>query len=188
MPDYSFTAERVLSPRELVHPINVGIAPPSPGIYAWWFKKAALDVPEADYQQVDGYELLYTGISPRKPSSTGKVSSGNIKSRLDAHANGDASRSTLRRTLGVLLAEQLGLTLGVHKTREHYGDGERLITRWLRDNAKVAWVVDPMPWEAEDELLEHAVLALNIDGRTDTFAKSISDRRRLALAAARAAG
>jgi len=188
MPDYSFTAERILDPRELIHPINVGTAPPSPGIYAWWFVEGALDVPEADYQRLDGYELLYTGISPRKPSAAGNTSSGNIKTRLDAHANGDASRSTLRRTLGVLLAEQLGLTLGVHKTREHYGEGERLITRWLRENAKVAWVTDPRPWEAEDELLKHAVLALNIDGRSNTFARSISDRRRVALAAARAAG
>lgn len=187
MHDYSFTAERVLNPRELVHPINVGSAPPSPGIYAWWFKSGVLEVPGGAYQRLDGYELLYTGISPRKPSAAGRVSSGNIKTRLDNHANGDASRSTLRRTLGVLLTEQLGLTLGLHKAREHYGDGERLLTLWLRQNAKVAWVIDPKPWDAEDELLEHAVLALNIDGRSDTFAKSISDRRRVAIRAARTA-
>lgn len=143
-------------------------------------------MPVAEYQWHNGYELLYTGISPRKPSAAGTVSRGNIKSRLNAHANRDASRSTLRRTLGTLLAEQLGLRLGLYNGREHYAhDGERFITRWLRENAKVAWVVDPQPWEVERELLENAVLALNVQGRTDAFATSISDQRRIAGARAR---
>lgn len=188
MPDYSLTAERILNPLTLHSAADVGSAPPDPGIYGWWMRKGTLQVPEAVYQEKDGHQLLYVGISPRKPSATGRASKENLRKRLVTHATKDASRSTLRRTLGVLLADELGLTLGVHGGREHYGpQGEALISRWLIENARVAWAVDPQPWEAEEELLADATLALNLEGRSDTFARSISDRRKVALAAARAA-
>lgn len=188
MPDHSLSAERILNPLTLHSSADVRTAPASPGIYGWWMKKGALDVPEAAYQERDGHELLYVGISPRKPSAAGRVSKERLRKRLVTHATKDASRSTLRRTLGVLLADELGLTLGVHGGREHYGpQGEALISRWLIENARVAWAVDPEPWEAEDELLAHATLALNLDGRSDAFARSMSDRRKVAMAAARAA-
>lgn len=188
MPDHSLTAERILNPLTLHSAADVRTAPASPGIYGWWVKKGALDVPDAAYREQDGHQLLYVGISPRKLSAAGRVSKGNLRKRLVTHATKNASQSTLRRTLGVLLADELGLTLGVHGGREHYGpQGEALISRWLIENARVAWVVDPEPWKAEDQLLADATLALNLDGRTDTFARSISVRRRAALAAARTA-
>ncbi|WP_336646265.1 GIY-YIG nuclease family protein [Microbacterium sp. USHLN186] len=188
MPDHSLTAERILNPLMLHSAADVRNAPASPGIYGWWMKRGALDVPEAPYQEQNGHQLLYVGISPRKPSAAGRASNGNLRKRLVTHATKNASQSTLRRTLGVLLANDLGLTLGVHGGREHYGaQGEALISRWLIENARVAWAVNPQPWEAEDELLEHATLALNLDRRSDAFARSISDRRRAALAATRAA-
>lgn len=188
MPTPSLTAERILNPQALHSAADVRSAPADPGIYGWWMKKGALGVPETSYQEQDGHQLLYVGISPRKPSASGRVSKGNLRDRLVTHATKNASQSTLRRTLGVLLADELGLTLSVHSGREHYGpQGEALISRWLIENARVAWAVDPHPWEAEDELLADATLALNLDGRTDAFARSISDRRKMALAAARAA-
>lgn len=187
MPDHSLTAERILNPLFLRLADDVGIAPASPGIYGWWVKKGALDIPDAPYQEKDGHQLLYVGISPRRPSAAGHKSKSTVRDRLVTHATKDASRSTLRRTLGVLLTDDLGLTLGVHGGREHYGpQGEALISRWLIENARVAWAVDPQPWEVEDELLADATLALNLDGRTDAFARSISDRRKVAMAAARA--
>lgn len=188
MLDHSLTAERILNPVTLYAAADVRNAPASPGIYGWWLKTSVLDVPEAPYQELDGHQLLYVGISPRKPSAAGHASNGNLRKRLVTHATGNASQSTLRRTLGVLLADELGLTFGVHAGREHYGpQGEAFISRWLIENARVAWAVDPEPWEAEHELLAHATLALNLDGRSDAFARSISDRRKAALAAARAA-
>lgn len=187
MPDHSLTAGRILNPLTLHSAADVRSAPASPGIYGWWMRKGTLDVPEAAYQEQGGHQLLYVGISPRKPSAAGRASNGNLRKRLLTHATKNASQSTLRRTLGVLLADGLGLMLGVHGGREHYGpQGEALISRWLIENARVAWAVDPEPWKAEDELLADATLALNLDGRTDVFARSISDRRRAALAAARA--
>ena len=184
----SLTVERILNPLTLHSASDVRTAPASPGVYGWWMKKGTLDVPAAAHQEQDGHQLLYVGISPRKPSAAGRASKGTLRDRLVTHATKDASRSTLRRTLGVLLAGELGLILGENGGREHYGaQGEALISRWLIENARVAWAVDPEPWKAEDELLADATLALNLDGKTDAFARSISAQRRAALAAARTA-
>lgn len=187
MPDHSLTAERILSPLTLHSAADARTAPASPGIYGWWIKKGTLEVPEAAYQEQDGHQLLYVGISPRKPSAPGRASKGTLRGRLVTHVTKNASQSTLRRTLGVLLTDELRLTLGEHGGREHYGPGEAFISRWLVENGRVAWTVDLQPWDAEDELLANATLALNLDGRSDAFARSISARRKAALAAARAA-
>ncbi|MGG7463605.1 GIY-YIG nuclease family protein [Plantibacter sp. YIM 135347] len=182
MSDISLSAQRILTPNELTLADQVRTAPASPGIYGWWFKRSALEVPDASYQQRDGYQLLYVGISPSRAAS-----SGTIRKRLMQHVTGNASQSTLRRTLGVLLTKPLGIKLGIHGGRPTFGpDGEPRITRWLYENAKVAWVVDPEPWVVEHELLAGAVLALNLDGRSDDFARGISAKRSSALAAAKA--
>jgi hypothetical protein len=86
----------------------------------------------------------------------------------------------------VILSEPLSLTLALHNGRAHYGaDGEARITRWMQENARVAWAVDPEPWVQEHDLLASAVLALNIDGRDDDFVRGISSRRTAALKAAK---
>lgn len=181
MSDLSLAAERILEPSKLTRAADVSTAPASPGVYGWWVREGTLEVPSGDYRQHGDHRLLYVGISPSRASSA-----GTLRKRLVQHVTGNASQSTLRRTLGVLLADQLGLTLGLHVGRPTYGDnGEARITRWLHENAQVAWVVDPEPWNVEQELLHTAVLALNIDGRSDDFVRSISTRRSQALAAAR---
>jgi|SRR5690625_60268 len=181
----SSSAERILSPATLTHPADVRSVPAEPGIYGWWIRVGSLEVPIADYRQHDDFELLYVGIAPRKPSTDGRLSKSNLRKRLNQHVNGNASRSTLRRTLGVLLMETLDMELGLRNGRPHWVEETRL-TRWMHENARVAYVIDQAPWQAEDELLANATLALNIVGRTDDeFARTISARRRAARAAAR---
>ena len=97
MPGLSFAAERTFNPR-------------------WWFTSGAVRVPAREYATTDGFDLLYTGISPRKPTAAGKASTANIRSRLRSLAKRDASWSTLRLSLGILLADDLGLTLALHST------------------------------------------------------------------------
>lgn len=185
MPELSLTAEHILSPRALTPPADVRSAPAKPGIYGWWVRTGSLDVPAADYSQHDGFDLLYVGISPRRPSVAGRVSKGNIRKRLDQHVNGKASQSTLRRTLGVLLMETLDMALVLRNGREQWVE-EPILTRWMHQNTRVAYVIDQAPWHAENELLEHASLALNIAGRAnEEFARFIAARRRAARAAAR---
>ncbi|PVE19073.1 hypothetical protein DDA93_06530 [Arthrobacter sp. Bz4] len=153
-------------------------APRVKGIYGWLFTPGSLPVPDASYSYTDGFALMYVGIAPKKPDSNGKESTSRLRPRLAAHYNRDASRSTLRLTLGVLLAEELSLSLGVHGGRLNWGvDGEAQLTRWINANARVAWAENSTPWDVEDELLAYATLALNIDGRTDAFSRELRDRR-----------
>lgn len=184
MPDFSTTATRVLQPGQLALTEDASTAPNEKGIYAWFFTPGSLPVPEGPYETTDGYELLYVGIAPSGPTSKSL-----LRPRLVRHATGDASRSTLRLTLGVLLAEKLDLTLGIHKARPNWGpDGEARLSWWMNENARIAWAVHPKPWEVEDELLAAATLALNIDGQSGAFTRELKDRRTEARRVARASG
>lgn len=186
MHDFSPTALQILHPHTLHAPTAVFKAPPKKGIYGWLFAPGSLHVPDAQYARTGDFELLYVGIAPKRPSITGKESGSQLRSRLPAHAKKDASRSTLRLTLGVLLAEELDLALGIHKGRLNWGeDGEDRLTRWINTHARVAWTEDETPWVVEDELLAHASLALNIDGRADLFSLELTNRRDKARRAAR---
>lgn len=189
MPGLSFPAERILNPRELTRVSEVGTAPKEGGIYAWWFTPGALRVPPREYATTDGFDLLYTGISPREPTAAGKASTGSIRSRLRSHAKRDASWSTLRLSLGILLADDLGLTLALHAGRVHWGTGEEVLTEWMQRHARVSWVRDPAPWTVEEELLAAANVPLNIDQHLhDPFSRELNQRRIDAKAAARSEG
>ncbi len=185
MSELSPLAERILAPVLFTHPAEVRSVPAESGIYGWWVRAGSLEVPAADYQQHEGFELLYVGIAPRRPTTAGRASKSNLKKRLNQHVNGNASQSTLRRTLGVLLMETLDLTLVLRRGRELWAD-EASLTGWMHKNMRITYVINKAPWDAEDELLKHARLALNIDGRSkDDFARFISARRSSARAAAR---
>ncbi|GLU58833.1 MULTISPECIES: GIY-YIG nuclease family protein [Paenarthrobacter] len=188
MYDFSPTADRILHPQSIHCPTDMNKARREKGIYGWLFTPGSLPVPDAPYAHTDGFELMYVGIAPKRPSTNGKESASRLRSRLRTHSRGEASRSTLRLTLGVLLAEELGLSLGLHKGRLNWGeDGEARLTRWINTNARLTWVENPTPWVFEDELLAHAPLALNIDGRTDAFSQELKDRRTMARSTARIA-
>ena len=99
--------------------------PPSvPGVYAWFFKETPADVPINDCVTKDSLTLLYVGISPDK---IGKPNSRqNLRRRITTHFQGNAEGSTLRRSLGVLLAEESGYPLrrvGSSRRTARYGDG-----------------------------------------------------------------
>jgi hypothetical protein len=99
---------------------------------------SSVPAPDASYAYTDGFELMYVGIAPKRPSTNGKESGSRLRSRLTAHSKKDASRSTLRLTLGALLASELDLSLGIHKGRLNWGeDGEDRLTRWI--NTTLAW-------------------------------------------------
>ncbi|WP_091181073.1 GIY-YIG nuclease family protein [Paramicrobacterium humi] len=147
-------------------------------MYGWWFTPDALPVPHSEYATARGLELLYVGIAPRKPSLAGTESNSRLRDGLTAHSMKDASRSTLRLSLGVLLSDELGLTLGAYGGRLNWGPAsEEKLTRWMLGHARISWVIDDAPWVIEKELLASISLALNLDGRTDGFAMSLSERR-----------
>jgi hypothetical protein len=161
--------------------------PQEPGAYAWFFKEVPAIVPTDGCVTKDGLTLLYVGISPDKLSKPN--SKQNLRKRITNHYRGNAEGSTLRRSLGVLLAEQSDFPLrrvgsGKRMTFTHLG--EQWLDSWMEENAFVVWVKHPAPWELEDELLASLSLPLNIKGNADhLFAGELSQLRKEAIKQAR---
>ena len=105
---------------------------------------------------IDGFNLMYVG-------ATGD----NLRSRVMAHLYGNTRGSSLRMTLGVLLADELGLEpVGdPHRSYFEFGDGELRLTDWLRANTRIAWHVSDEPFVTEKELLRSLPIPLNITDR-----------------------
>jgi len=162
--------------------------PPSvPGVYAWFFKETPADVPIKGCVTKSSTTLLYVGISPDK---IGKPNSRqNLRRRITTHFQGNAEGSTLRRSLGVLLAEKSGYPLrrvgsGKRMTLTH--SGEQWLDDWMTENAFVCWLEHQAPWEFEDELLGSLSLPLNIKGNRDhPFARVLTEARIQAIKDAR---
>lgn len=156
------------------------------GLYFWWFKEIPPGVPTEDCITQDGYTLLYIGISPDKK---GKPNSrANLKTRIRTHYSGNAEGSTLRRTLGVLLATESNYPLrrvgsGTRTTFTH--SGEQWLDRWMEHNAKVSWIADEEPWLLERILIANIPLPLNIQDNNHAFKPILSAMRSKAMAEAK---
>jgi hypothetical protein len=141
--------------------------PAEPGVYAWYFG----EVPDARISlgrvhHAAGLPLLYVGISPKPPPANGRPPSReNLRKRIRYHYRGNAAGSTLRLTLGCLLADRLGIELrrvgsGVRFT---FADGEASLSEWMAENAFVTWLSTRSPWETEKALIARLNLPLNLD-------------------------
>ena len=64
-----------------------------------------------------------------------------------AHYNGNAEGSTLRKTLGCLLAEELDLELRRvgSGSRRTFVDGEAELSLWMQEHARASWVLQDQP-------------------------------------------
>lgn len=159
-----FTREQVFSEPSPV--------PNAPGAYGWWFRTLPEAVDATGCEVRDGLTLLHVGISPTPPPANGKRPvSQDLHKRIRYHfggARGNADGSSLRKTLGVLLAAELGLELrrvGSGKQITLAG-GESVLNQWMSDHTLVSWVVRPEPWVFEEELTANLVLPLNLQGDT----------------------
>ena len=164
--------------------------PAQPGIYAWYFDTSPGQVPVANTHQHQGHSLLYVGIAPRKPSIAGAVSRRTLRDRLRQHYNLNAYDSTLRLTLGCLLGIDLrriasSKNPGTSKRMTFGPDGEKQLSAWMGDHARVVWCACSEPWLAEDALLNSFDLPLNLDanqhsGFHSQLSKLRADSRRRA--------
>jgi hypothetical protein len=144
------------------------------GVYAWYFKNIPFKVPTVGCQTKEGKMLLYIGISPSKDGKSD--SPQNLRKRIRSHFKGNASVSTLRKSLGVLL----GLKLVCHGKRKTFTrEDEVRLNEWMDDNAYVAWVEAEHPWEHEIALIENLCPPLNIkDNHNNSFAKELKQLRK----------
>jgi hypothetical protein len=176
-------AEALLHPRRLYGVAELTgaptLIPQEGGVYAWWFSKAPPGVPIESTAVHEGSRLLYVGIAPRKPSAAGGISSRNLRHRLLTHCRGPIASSTLRRTLAVLLARDLGLSItrAASLKLKMLPEDETRLTGWMNENAQVVWSTCPAPWEVEDHLIQGTRLPLNIRGSSDPFANELSKLR-----------
>ena len=143
--------------------------PAAAGVYGWWFRQLPAPMDVSQCRVFEGQVLLYTGISPRRPPANGQPSSmQSLRSRIGTHLRGNAEGSTLRKTLGCLLADQLGIELrrvGSGK-RMTFVEGEQTLSAWMALHARVAWIERPRPWELEDYLIGTVDLPLNLQGNS----------------------
>ncbi len=146
------------------------LARPSPvpaeaGVYAWYVSPLAIPVDSSGCNEVEGRRLLYVGISPKPPPADGAPPSRQqLRSRLRQHYAGNAAGSTLRLTLGCLLAGKLGLQLRRVGSGQRltFADGERVLSAWMATHAAVCWMTHPRPWELEQLLVARLDLPLNL--------------------------
>ncbi len=186
--------------RALSHPARLYsraevLASPSPvpreaGLYAWYFKEIPPGVPMNRCRRVGDLSLLYVGISPKEPPRNGaSPSAQTLWHRVRYHMRGNAYGSTLRLTLGCLLAPRLRIKLqrvGSGK-RLTFGGGEAVLSRWLEANAYVAWFTCSKPWVLEPDVIRSLSLPLNLDhNSTHQFYSKLKRIREAARAKARA--
>ena len=161
--DSILNPDRIASREEAIRP-NSPI-PRGNGVYAWYFRNISNVVPIDGCAKLDDYFLLYVGISPRNRDST-----GNLRKRIHTHfgknLSHNASRSTLRLSLGCLLSEKLNITLQNVNCRIHFNDGEKALSEWMSKNAKVSWHTFKRPWEIEKEVIEQLSPPLNLTHNT----------------------
>jgi GIY-YIG catalytic domain-containing protein len=134
--------------------------PARAGLYGWFFATIPPGIDAAGTCERDGSRLLYVGISPRRATS-----SQTLRSRLRAYCRGDAYGSTLRLTVGCLLADELGIELRRigGGARETFGPGEAVLSEWIAPNMRVSFREDPEPWVAEAAIIGALDLPLNIE-------------------------
>jgi GIY-YIG catalytic domain len=162
--------------------------PDKPGVHGWWFRAVPDSIDVSGCEQRDGLTLLYVGIAPTPPPPSGKPPvSQDLRKRIRYHyGSGDASAegSTLRKSLGVLLATQLDIELRrIGSGERHtFAAGEAVLSQWMTENALVSWVVRPQPWLFEDDLIAGLDLPLNIQGnKRNTFYPELKRLRRDAV-------
>lgn len=156
------------------------------GIYFWWIKNLPEIVPVQDCLKLGEYYLVYSGISPDKKGKPNSKST--LRTRIRTHYFGNAEGSTLRRTLGILLAQQSGFPLrrvgsGKRMTFTHLG--EQWLDQWMEENTCISWVLDPEPWVVEENVLQSVSLPLNLKGNEHVFKSTLSMLRKEAIVQAR---
>jgi hypothetical protein len=184
----STNADRLLHPDRLYSASDIGSRPcpvsASPGLYAFYFKEAPPGIDTRGCHRVDQRALLYVGIAPKPPPLNGRApSKSHLRQRLRTHYFGNAAGSTLRRTLGCLLSDQLAIQLRRVGSGGRYtftNPGEQLLDEWMKRHAFVTWTETNAPWALEKQLLSSGLrLPLNLDGNPWVEAVAIVSAARL---------
>jgi hypothetical protein len=169
-------SSRLLSAAEILHSFMP--VPKSAGVYAWYFDEIPSGVPtNGCHTAAEGKTLLYVGIAPKESKGRLTSSKRTLRHRLRDHLAGNAEGSTLRLTLGCLLAGALDIQLRRVGSGNRYtftNPGEIRLDAWFTAHAFVAFIALERPWEVESRLLSKLSLPLNLSGNsTHVFAADL---------------
>lgn len=166
--------------------------PKEPGIYGWFFTEIPGSINTDRCLQLGSATLLYIGISPQRPALNGRPTRAgrNLEARIRYHHTGNASGSTLRTSLGCLLANANRLKIRLQPIGSgaslSFGDGEDLLDDWMAEHAYVTWHATPEPWIIEDALIKTLDLPLNLEGNAhNSFFSELTEIRRMEKAKGR---
>lgn len=105
--------------------------PATSGVHGWWSDRLPALIEVSGCPTWRGLTLLYTGISPtRAPRNGCAPSKSHLRERIQTHVAGNAEGSTLRKTLGCLLA------VGSDR-RPTFVEGEQALFEWVGEQAFV---------------------------------------------------
>jgi hypothetical protein len=160
--------------------------PARPGVYGWFFRKVPPGIDASGAFSRDGLPLLYVGISPKAPPANGRPpSTQNLYKRIRYHYTGNAAGSTLRLTLGCLLADEIGIELRRVGSGQRltFSTGESALREWMAAHALVSIVEIEKPWIPEPEIITALDLPLNIEHNAHNaqrqFVRDARDRARV---------
>jgi hypothetical protein len=138
--------------------------PPDMGTYFIFFDSGQLLLERSGYLEfdddfpisIDGFDLLYVGATMSQ-----------LRKRVLDHLTGNSRASSLRMTVGAVLALELGLEpIGDgSRTYFHFGDGEQRLTDWLVAHTRVAFVLTDDPFGDEKRAIAAAPVPFNISER-----------------------
>ncbi len=157
--EYFINPRRVFSARNVS--ANPAIVPSTRGIYGWYFDILPPRTPKGNVT-VDGHMLLYIGIAGATPGSKSTLRKRIRSNHLGKHST---PQSTLRRTLGKRLTEQLRLVRQAKAGKKYwYGpEGEARLRQWMIDHTILAWQEDDIPREIEAAILSASDILLPLN-------------------------
>ncbi|HEV2208836.1 MAG TPA: hypothetical protein VG167_08675 [Verrucomicrobiae bacterium] len=99
------------------------------------------------------------------PANAERPSSQHLRKRIQYHLRGNAEGSSLRLSLGCLLADHLGLELRRvgSGNRMTFDPTEHTLSAWLEANARITWLEHPEPWLLETEPIQSVSVPPNLD-------------------------
>jgi GIY-YIG catalytic domain len=106
------------------------------------------------------WALLYVGIAPKRPSSTGVDRT--IATRISKdHRGGNIGGSTFRQSLAALLLAPLGLVAKSGHGRARLVD-EKPLSTWIDTNCALTTATTAKPWTIEDTVIRELRAPLNL--------------------------
>jgi hypothetical protein len=166
---------------DILHPVQMyshteildqnTLIPAAEGIFAWYFKQIPENLKSLNLHTHNNLTLAYIDSSPQKPLKDSLSARGNIRKRMIADITGSASTSSIRRSLGCLLREELNLnSVRLSPRIVNFGEGERDLSGWISENVKFCWLVNETPTEIRDNLISEVQVPLTLsNGKVNDF-------------------